>query len=145
MNDWWAMRRPGCSIAIGLAMKCSYKVAIGVPLVALMMCGQSQRHTYTGVIVNANCFQAAKIINRNSHGYVPSGGTNAFTGSRHKALDTAGTRKSILKHCRVNPGTTEFALLDDAGNFFKLDETGNSEVLLQAPTTTKKITVTIRK
>ena len=91
-----------------------------------MMSGQSD-HTYTGVIVNANCFQAAKIT----------------SGSGHKRLDTAAMRKSILKHCRVNPGTTEFALLDDAGNFFKLDETGSGEVLSQTPTTMRKITVTI--
>ena len=103
-------------------MNCSYKVAIGVLLVAFVVCGQSQQHTYTGVIVNANCFQAAKVINRDSRGSL---------------------RKSILKHCRVNPGTTEFALLDDTGNFFKLDETGNSEVLSQMPTTIRKITVTV--
>src|SRR6266849_1612819 len=116
---------PGYPIADALAMNCSYTIAIGVPLAALMLCGQSKQHTYTGVIVNANCFQAAEIINRNSRGYVPSGGTNAFTGSRHKPLDTGGMRKSILRHCQVNPGTTVFALLDDAGKFFKLDEMGN--------------------
>jgi hypothetical protein len=48
-----------------------------------------------------------------------------------------------LKHCLVNPGTTEFALLDESGNFFKLDETGNSEVISKTTTTTKKITVTV--
>ena len=95
-------------------MNCSYRVAIGVLLVVPMIHGQS---TYTGVIVNANCFQAAKAIK--------------------------GMRKSILKHCRVNPGTTEFALLDEAGNFFKLDEAGNTEVLSQTSTTPRKITVTV--
>jgi len=108
-----------------------------------MLSAQSQQHTYTGVIVNANCYQAARIINRNSRGYVPSGGTNAFTGNQYKPLNTASLRKPILKHCLVNPGTTEFALLDESGNFFKLDETGNSEVISKTTTTTKKITVTV--
>jgi hypothetical protein len=52
-------------------------------------------------------------------------------------------RKSILKHCLVNPGSTEFALLDESGNFFRLDETGNFEVLSQTTTAARKITATV--
>lgn len=52
-------------------------------------------------------------------------------------------RKSILKHCLVNPGSTEFALLDETGNFFKLDETGNLQVLSQTTTADRKITATV--
>ena len=48
-----------------------------------------------------------------------------------------------MKHCLVNPGSTEFALLDESGNFFKLDETGNLEVLSQTTTAARKITVTV--
>ena len=124
-------------------MKCSYRIAIGIQLASLMMSAQSQSHTYRGVIVQANCFRAANIINRNSRGYVPSSGTNAFTGNPYKPLNTASMRKSILKHCSINPGSTEFALLDESGNFFKMDESGNFEVLSQIPTTAKKITVTV--
>ena len=124
-------------------MKRSHKIAIGIQLASVMMSAQSQPHTYRGVIVNANCFQAAKIINRNSRGYVPSSGVNALTGNRYKPLNTVSMKKSILKHCPVNPGSTEFALLDESGNFFKLDETGNFEVLSRTTTTARKITVTI--
>ena len=124
-------------------MKRSYLIAIGIQLGSLLMSAQSQPHTYTGVIVNVNCFQAAQIINRNSRGNVPSTGTNAFTGNRYKPLETGRMRKSILKHCLVNPGSTEFALLDESGNFFKLDETGNLEVLSQTTTAAKKITATV--
>src|SRR5439155_513763 len=88
----------GRPIAQTLAMKRSYLFAIGVQLGSLMMSAQSQPHTYRGVIVNANCFQAAQIVNRNSRGYVPSSGTNAFTGNRYKPLNTVSIRKSILKH-----------------------------------------------
>src|SRR2546421_12116898 len=114
----------------------SYKVAIGIQLAATIMLGQSKPHAYTGDIVNANCIQAASTINRNSRGDVPSGGTNAFTRNQYKPLNTAAMRKSILQHCSVNPGSTEFALLNDTGNFFKLDETGNLKVLSRITTTT---------
>src|SRR5258708_16027650 len=86
--------------------------------------------------------QAAKIVSRNSRGYVPSG-VNAFTGSRYENLHTAGTRMAILRHCSINPGTTAFALLTDDGNFFRLDETGNFEVLSQTTSMTKKVRVTV--
>ena len=120
-----------------------HKLALLIPLAGLPLFAQSQSHTYTGDIVNANCMQAEKIVNRNSRGYVPPGGIAAFTGSQHKPLNTAAMRKPILQHCVVNPGSTQFALLDDQGNFFKLDETGNSQVVAQTPSTVKKIRVTI--
>jgi hypothetical protein len=121
----------------------SLKLAIMIALASITLSAQSQSHTYTGDIVNAKCMQAAKIVNRNSRGYVP-GGVTAFTASRYKPLNTASMRGSILQHCPVNPGTTEFALVDDRGNFFKLDEPGNFEVLSQTDSGTRKIRVTIR-
>src|SRR4051812_35513492 len=107
-------------------MKCSLILAIGTQLAAIASFAETQPHTYTytGDIVNANCMQAANIVSRNSHGYVPSRATSAFTGARSKPLNTVGMRKSILQHCTVNPGSTQFALLGDDGNFFKLDEKG---------------------
>src|SRR5260370_21091071 len=111
-------------------------------LAAIMMPAQSRPYTYVGDIVTANCMQAAKIVNRNSRGYVPPR-VHAFKGSRYETLHTAGTRKAILRHCWVNPGTTAFALLTDDGNFFRLDETGNFGVLSQTSTSTRKVRVTV--
>src|SRR5205823_13695138 len=107
----------GGSIAKGSTMKFSSRVTFGILLAASTGFAQSKPHTYTGDIVSANCMQAAKIVNRNSRGYVPRG-TNAFTGESYKPLNTPAMRKSIMRHCSVNPGTTVFALLDDTGNFF---------------------------
>jgi hypothetical protein len=70
-------------------------------------------------------------------------GVNAFTGSRYENLHTAGMRSAILRHCSINPGTTAFALLTDDGNFFRLDETGNFEVLSQTTSIAKKVRVTV--
>ena len=120
----------------------SWKLAIGIQLAAFATFAQSQPHTYVGDVVTANCMQAAKIVNRNSRGYVPPR-VNAFKGNPYETLRTAGTRKTILRHCSVNPGTTAFALLTDDGNFFRLDETGNFGVLSQTSTSTRKVRVTV--
>jgi hypothetical protein len=123
-------------------VKNPWKLAIGIQLAAIMTLAQSRPYTYVGDIVTANCMQAAKIVNRNSRGYVPPG-VNAFTGSPHETLHTAGMRNAILRHCQVNPGTTAFALLTDDGNFFRLNETGNFEILSQTTTSTRKVRVTV--
>ena len=132
----------GCLIARLDRVTHSWKLAIGIQLVAIATFAQSPPHTYVGEVVNANCLQAAQIVNRNSRGYVPPG-VSAFTVSRYKNLHTAGTRMSILRHCSINPGTTAFALLTDDGNFFRLDETGNFEVLSQTTSMAKKVRVTV--
>jgi hypothetical protein len=118
------------------------KLLVAVPLASAMMFAQSlatettaapevRAYSYTGDIVNANCYQAAMIVNRNSRrGYPPVPASSAFTPRDHKPVPSASPRKKreILRHCSINPGTTEFALLNDDGNFFKLDEKGNLEV-----------------
>ena len=124
-------------------MKSLEKVAIAIFITAAIMQGQSQPHTYSGFIVKANCYPATQIVNRNSRGYVPSEGAKAFVATAYKPVNVAKTRKSILKYCLVNPGATEFALLDDSGNFFKLDEKGNYDVLSQTPTTARRIRATV--
>jgi hypothetical protein len=90
-------------------------------------------YTYTGNIVNANCYQAAAIMNRNSRGYAPVKASSAFNRESHKPVPNATPRKKkeILRHCSINPGTTAFALLNNEGNFFKLDDKGNLEVMSQ--------------
>src|SRR5436309_14613850 len=108
-------------------MKPLLTLAMSIQLAGVTLSAESQTHTYAGDIVNAKCMQAEKIVNRNSRGYVP-GGVAAFTGSRYKPINTAASRASILRHCPVNPGTTEFALLDEHGNFVKLDDAGNFKV-----------------
>jgi hypothetical protein len=101
---------------------------------------QSQAHDYVGDIVNANCFQAQKIVNRNSRGELGLTSGNAFTRSSQKAVpNSPSVRRKILRHCAINPGTTVFAIVGDDGNFFKLDETGNREVLSQITTSTKRL------
>lgn len=123
-------------------MKCSWKFAVGIQLFAIISLAQSDTHTYVGDIVNANCMQAAKIISRNSRGYVPPG-VNAFNASRYETLRTASMKKAILRHCSINAGITSFALLTDDGNFFRLDEKGNNQVLAQTTTTSKKVRATV--
>jgi hypothetical protein len=117
------------------------KLAVAVPLASAMLFAQSlvtetprqsdvRAYAYTGDIVNANCYQAAAIVNRNSRGYAPPATTNAFTPGSHKLVPNASPKKKkeILRHCSINPGTTQFALLNDDGNFLKLDEKGNRGV-----------------
>jgi len=113
-----------------------------IQLAAAVCSAQPHPHTYVGDIVNANCMQAAKIVNRNSRGYVPPG-VNAFNGSQQEILNTPGMRNSILRHCSVNPGTTAFGLLMDDGNFFKLNEKGNFEVISQTTSAVRRIRVVI--
>jgi hypothetical protein len=124
-------------------MKRQYQLAAALPLASVMMFAQSlvtqtprpsevRAYNYTGDIVNANCYQAALIVNRNSRGYAPLPTTNAFTAGS-KPVPNASPRKKreILRHCSINPGATQFALLNDDGNFLKLDDRGNLEILSQ--------------
>ena len=109
-------------------------LAIQFPV--LIATAEIQSHRYTGQIVNARCMQAAQIVSRNSRGYSPSGiAVSALAGNPQNAFRTDRMKKSILQHCSINPGVTEFALLDDSGNFFVLDEPGNRRVAYhQIPT-----------
>lgn len=124
-------------------MKNCYKILIGAQFAVVAILGESLPHTYTGNIVNARCMQAAEIVSRNSRGYVPAGGVNAFTGARYNPLPTGRMRVTILRHCSVNPGVTEFALLEGGGNFFRLDEAGNAQVVALEIRSTKDTKVTI--
>ena len=119
-----------------------WRLAIGIQLAAIVAPAQSPPHSYVGDIVNANCLPAIKIVNRNSRGYVPAG-VNAFTGQPSSKLQTARTRKAILRHCSVNPGITAFALVTYDGNFFRLNETGNFKVLTETTAATRKVRVTV--
>lgn len=123
-------------------MKRPLRFAIGIPFTALMF-AQSEPHLYRGDLVNANCLQASEIVSRNSRGYTPPG-VNAFTGSSYKAVHSPEKRKAILRRCALHAGVTQFALLNDDGNFFRLDEPGNVEVLTRSIATRRKMRVTIK-
>lgn len=118
-------------------MKPHIKLVPGLALASAILLAQSQSevpsYTYTGDIVNANCYQATRIVNRNSRGYTPVRGASAFNGGSRETVPNATPRqkKSILRHCSINPGTTAFALLNDEGNFLKLNDKGNLEVMSQ--------------
>ena len=120
------------------------RFSLGIQLAAVAMFAQQRSYTYEGDLVNANCMQAAEIVNQNARGYIPSAGTNAFTGTRIKALHTPKKRKEILRHCSLHPGVTQFALLNGEGNFFRLDEAGNLEILSHATAPARKMKVTIK-
>jgi hypothetical protein len=123
-------------------MQSRWKLIVAVPLASAMMFGESpasetsrrpeaRSFIYTGDIVNANCYQAAEIVNRNSRGYTPVTTQNAFAPGSQKIVANASPRKrkEILRHCPINPGTTQFALLNEDGNFLKLNEKGNIDVM----------------
>jgi hypothetical protein len=123
-------------------MQSRWKLIVAVPLASAMMFGESpateksrqpeaRSYTYTGDIVNARCYQAAEIVNRNSRGYTPVATRSAFAPGSPKPVANASPRKKkeILRHCPINPGATQFALLNDDGNFLKLNENGNIDVM----------------
>ncbi len=117
-----------------LLMQPRWKLLVAVPLASAMMFGESpatetsrqpEARSYT------NCYQAAEIVNRNSRGYTPAPTTNTFVSRSQKLVTNSSPakKKEILRHCPINPGTTQFALLNDDGNFLKLDENGNTHVM----------------
>jgi len=84
-------------------MKRQYQLAAALPLASVVVLAQSlvtetrrpsevPAYNYTGDIVNANCYQAALIVNRNSRGYAPVAAANAFTTGR-KPVPNASPRK----------------------------------------------------
>ena len=118
-------------------MKPHIKLVPGLALASAILLAQSQpevpSYTYTGDIVNANCYLAARIVNRNSRGYTPVKGASSFSSGSRETVSNATPRqkKSILRHCSINPGTTAFALLNEEGNFLKLNDKGNLEIMSQ--------------
>src|SRR5260370_9712846 len=110
-------------------MKPHFKLVLGVPLASAMLF--AQYYTYTGDIVNANCYLASRIVNRNSRGYTPFRGASTFNSATRETVPNASPRqkKSILRHCSINPGTPAFALLNDEANFLKLNAKVTLEVM----------------
>jgi hypothetical protein len=125
-------------------MKTLIRTLGAIQLFVLIATAETPIHKYTGNIVNARCTPAAEIISRNSRGYAPSGiAVSALKGTAQSPLRTGRAKKAILQHCSVNPGVTEFALLDESGNFFLLNEAGNLKVVLHQIPSGKDSSVTI--
>lgn len=93
-------------------MKRQYQLAAALPLASVMVFAQSlvtetrrpsevPAYNYIGDIVNANCYQAALIVNRNSRGYAPVAAANAFTASRKPVPTLPRERKE--KFCDIVP------------------------------------------
>jgi len=131
-------------------MKSLHSFAIAIPLAAAILFAQSDSrrtsgqadlggtHTYTGVIVDANCSQANALT-----GLSPSSSSDPTTAtssrSTTKKTAVAMAKKDVLKQCQPTASTTGYALLTEDGNFFKLDETGNKEVMSKMSGGTKKV------
>ena len=84
------------------------QLIIALPLVSAILFGESpiteisrqpeaHSYTYSGDIVNANCYQAAEIVNRNSRGYNPVATRNAFVPGNQKVVANASPKKKKEK------------------------------------------------
>lgn len=74
---------------------------------------------YLGTIVNGNCSPAGALS--------------------HVDLSTTHRKKNILRYCTTNASTSAFALLTDGGELWKLDETGNQDVISRWDSTSSTI------
>jgi hypothetical protein len=112
--------------------------------------------TFTGTIVNASCSQASNLTSSGSYAADrnTSSSTTTKTSTTTAPADPGASTKSttessttmsknppksvydkqrdVMKQCAANNSTTTFAVLTDDGSFYKLDETGNSQVTSQA-------------
>jgi len=111
-------------------------------------------NTFTGTIVNADCSQASTLTNTSLYAdrsapsstspATSSTGQDASASSKSttdtsKASSVGKDYKSVydrerevLKRCPANNSTTAFAIVTDAGSFYKLDDAGNTQVTSQA-------------
>lgn len=133
-------------------MKSLRKFLIALPVATALMFAQSSQstqseanraagqadmsaRTYTGTIVDANCSQASALMGPTAGSYAdrPAGAPDqtgaAPTTKRATKAATETAKKNVLRHCSPTANTTQFALLTDDGNFIKLDDTGNQEVI----------------
>lgn len=97
--------------------------------------------TWTGTIVNATCSEASNLPSAGSHAAAStSASTSTSTADQTKPATSASKneksvydlQKEVFKHCAANEKATAFAVLTDDGKFYKLDDTGNTQVTTQA-------------
>jgi len=58
--------------------------------------------------------------------------TTASTSSNKNPKSVFDMQREVTRHCAANNKTTSFAVLTDDGTFYKLDDTGNTQVTSQA-------------
>jgi len=96
----------------------------------------SSSMTYKGTIVNADCSQASALTSSRSANYADRGSTEG--GDAASSTPKANIDKNpksvydlqhdVMRHCTASSKVTSFALLTDDGQFFKLDDAGNTQV-----------------
>src|SRR5207249_11246677 len=84
--------------------------------------------TYTGTIVDANCSEASATSSSRVSATSSSSTSANSTSTQSTCTETttngkkslaSATKRDILKHCKVGPGTTSFALVTNDGTFLK--------------------------
>ena len=94
---------------------------------------------FTGTIVDANCSQASSLTTRYSaaDAATPKESTSSTDNTKPSPASTTISKnyksvydlqREVLKHCPATNSTTAFAVVTDDGNFYKLDDAGNTQV-----------------
>jgi len=96
--------------------------------------------TWTGTIVNATCSQAADLPSASSSQSTSSTDQKTTKAAKNKELSVYDLEREVTKHCPADNNTTAFAVLTDDGSFYKLDDTGNSQVKAQSSSSEKSKT-----
>jgi hypothetical protein len=79
--------------------------------------------SFTGTVVDANCSQSSSLTSRSS---------SAADATDKKYKSVYDLEREVIKHCPASTASTAFAVVTDEGNFYKLDEAGNTQVKSQA-------------
>ena len=114
--------------------------------------GAANTRTFTGTIVNATCSQASSLMRSGSFADQSAPAASKSTTAGPKETQAAGTKdtqasststnkenksvydmqRDVMRHCPATSSVTAFAVLTDDGNFYKLDDAGNTQVMSQA-------------
>ncbi len=93
----------------------------------------SDSRTWIGTIVNATCSQASNLPSAGAAGGGAASSSTAAANSTAKSKDEKSVydlEREVIKHCPAD-ASGPFAVLTDDGSFYKLDDTGNSQVKSQ--------------
>lgn len=111
----------------------------------------SNAMTYKGTIVNADCSSASALTSSRSANYADRGssaGGDAASSTPKANMDknpksVYDLQHDVMRHCAASSKVTSFALLTDDGQFFKLDDTGNTQVKSSDAKTIKNMKVSV--
>lgn len=99
----------------------------------------SASRTFTGTIVNADCSQAAALKS--------APGTYSADAAKEKSKENMKSiydlQREVIGHCAAKKETSAFALVSDDGQFFKLDDAGNTQVKSNAGKKIKDMKVSV--